>query len=142
MRQKDIAIDGKDDQGCTPLILAAVHNNSNSVRILLKGKADILELDKQGQNVLHKAAIEGNKDVIKEIKEFLEKDEEEGEWTMDLLMTDRDNRGNTPLMLALDSVISGDSLRCLMDIATKLGINFITSMNERDDETPIHRACR
>ena len=69
-------------------------------------------------------------------------DEEEGEWTMDLLMTDRDNRGNTPLMLALDSVISGDTLRCLMDIATKLGINFITSMNERDDETPIHRACR
>ena len=144
----DIAIDVRDDQGCTPLILAAVHNNSISVEILLYGKgkgkgANVLKLDKQGQNVLHKAAKEGNQDVVEAIREFLQEDK----WKLRKLMVQEDRRGNTPLMLALDSVITGGTLECLLKIEEDLNsggnqpISLIKQMNQMK-ETPMHRACR
>ena len=141
VKQKSIDIDARDNQGCTPLILAAVHNNSNSVGILLKGGASVWKCDKQRQNVLHKAAKEGNKDVVEAVRDFCQKDESEGKRTMKALMTLPDFGGNTPLMLALDSVITGDTLECLLDINATLNLGLIERVNHMG-ETPMHRACR
>ena len=147
-RHDRISIDKKDDQGCTPLILAAAHNNSISVEILLKGKgngdkgADVLVSDRQGQNVLHKAAKEGNQDVVEAIREFLKNDKEK----LKTLFTSKDNWGNTPLLLAMDSVITGGTLNCLMKIEEDLNLredhkSLINQMNSIN-ETPMIRACR
>ena len=136
-------IDEKDNQGCTPLILAAVYKNSVCIDHLLSGKADVFKKDKQGQNVLHKAAKEGNQDVVEAIREFLQEDK----WKLRKLMVQEDRRGNTPLMLALDSVITGGTLECLLKIEEDLNsggnqpISLIKQMNQMK-ETPMHRACR
>lgn len=205
----------QDSQGCTPLILAAVHNNSASVEILLDGNegknpADIYAYDKQGQSVLHKAAKEGNQDVIEVIKEFFDNNEEDDSVEDDsveddsvkddsvkddsvkddsvkvnsvedksdhddidsdssdsdndddyhdsdsdddyddyfydpnglkFLMVDKDYEGNTPFMLALDSVITGGTLRCLLEIDARLKLD-LTKRRNQMKETPMHRACR
>ena len=138
-----IEINAQDKQGCTPLILGAVYNNSVCVSILLKGGASVFRRDKLGQNVLHKAAKEGSKDVVQTIKDFLEEKygEQHYKRCMKILMGQGDVRGNTPLMLALDSVITGDTLRCLLEIDRKLDLELIDQSNAMN-ETPLHRACR
>ena len=139
VKQK-ILIDEQDSQGCSPLILAAVYNNSVCVDHLLKGKADVFKKDKQGQNVLHKAAKEGNKDVVKTITDFLNSKESYKE-DMKKLMSEEDAMGNTPLMLALETVITGETLKLLLDIDRDLELNLISQDNKMKD-TPMHRACR
>ena len=139
VKQKTL-IDEKDNQGCTPLILAAVYNNSVCVHHLLEGKADVSITDNQGQNVLHKAAKEGNKDVLKTIQDFLKKKDSYKE-DMKKLMSEKDVMGNTPLILALESVITGKTLKFLLDIDRDLELNLI-SQNNKIKDTPMHRACR
>ena len=145
MQQEGVDIDASDKQGCTPLILGAVYNNSISVAILLNHGASFLKKDKLGQNVLHKAAKEGNTDVVEAIEEYLHTRYPANEgWKryFRALMTSRDERGNTPLMLALDSVISGKTLKYFLKIDKELELNQIKGMNNKMKETPMHRACR
>ena len=141
--QKDVKINEQDKQGCTPLILGAVYNNSVCVSLLLKGGANVFRKDKLSQNVLHKAAKEGSMEVVETINNFLEKGHEERlykRW-MRILMCQGDVRGNTPLMLALDSVITGNTLSSLLEIDKNLGLELIYQRNAMN-ETPLHRACR
>ena len=149
VEQKSIDIDAKDDQGCTPLILGAVYNNSVCVSLLLQGGATIFNCDKQGQNVLHKAAKEGSKDVIESIQNFLKAKEGKGKELeevvskgyMKKLMCKQDIRGNTPLMLALDSATTGTTLTILLEINKNLNLDMLNERNKLN-ETLMHRACR
>lgn len=141
--RKDVSINEQDKQGCTPLILGAVYNNSVCVSLLLKGGASVFRKDKLSQNVLHKAAKEGSMEVVDTINNFLKKMHEEQFYKhrMGILMRQGDVRGNTPLMLALDSVITGNTLSCLLEIDKNLGLKLIYQRNAMN-ETPLHRACR
>ena len=145
VEQKSIDIDAKDDQGCTPLILGAVYNNSVCVSLLLQGGAKILKSDKQDQNVLHKAAKEGSKDVIESIQNFFKTGGLEElvskEYFLKKLMRQKDVRGNTPLMLALDSVATGNTLTILLEMNKNLNMDLLNERNKLN-ETLMHRACR
>ena len=97
LSQKGIDIDPVDEQLSTPLSVAATYDNHNSVKLLLKNGADVTRVDYQGQNVLHKAAREGNSEVVDVVIEHLKDDDEK----LKALMSQEDIEHNTPFMLAV-----------------------------------------
>ena len=97
LSQKDIRIDPADEQLCTPLSVAATYGNHNSVKLLLENGADVTRVDYQGQNVLHKAAREGNSEVVDVVIDHLKDDDEK----LKTLMSQEDIEHNTPFMLAV-----------------------------------------
>ena len=58
------SIDERDDEGVTPLMIAAVNNKLQAVKCLLKQGADPSLQDSRGRNVLHYASQGGNPEVI------------------------------------------------------------------------------
>ena len=135
LTQAGIEIDPEDEQRSTPLSLAATFDNPNSVKLLLKNGADVTKLDNQGQNVLHKAAREGNSRIVELVIDHLKKDDA----TLNTLMRQKDARGNTPFMLAVQSVTSGKTLKTFIEKAHSS--QYINSPNRRN-EYPMHKACR
>ena len=110
LSQAGIDIDPVDEQLSTPLSVAATYDNHNSVTLLLKNGADVTRVDLQGHNVLHKAAREGNSKVVNIVIDHLKDDDEK----LRSLMRQKDARGNTPFMLAVQvSLLSSHcSLHC------------------------------
>ena len=102
LSQKGIDIDPVDEQLSTPLSVAATYDNHNSVKLLLKNGADVTRVDYQGQNVLHKAAREGNSKVVNIVIDHLKDDDEK----LRTLMRQKDARGNTPFMLAVQVILA------------------------------------
>ena len=102
LSQKGIDIDPVDEQLSTPLSVAATYDNHNSVKLLLKNGADVTMVDYQGQNVLHKAAREGNSKVVNIVIDHLKDDDEK----LRTLMRQKDARGNTPFMLAVQVILA------------------------------------
>ena len=135
LSQKGIDIDPVDEQLSTPLSVAATYDNHNSVKLLLKNGADVTRVDYQGQNVLHKAAREGNSKVVNIVIDHLKDDDEK----LRTLMRQKDARGNTPFMLAVQSVTSGKTLETFIKRAHSS--QYINSPNRRN-EYPMHKACR
>ena len=101
LSQAGIDIDPVDEQLSTPLSVAATYDNHNSVKLLLKNGADVSRVDLQGHNVLHKAAREGNSKVVNIVIDHLKDDDEK----LRSLMRQKDARGNTPFMLAVQVLI-------------------------------------
>ena len=97
LSQTGIDIDPTDEQLSTPLSVAATYDNHNSVKLLLKKGAEVTRVDLQGHNVLHKAAREGNSKVVNIVIDHLKDDDEK----LRSLMRQKDARGNTPFMLAV-----------------------------------------
>merc|ERR550532_2357509 len=135
LSQKGIDIDPVDEQLSTPLSVASTYDNHNSVKLLLKNGADVTRVDYQGQNVLHKAAREGNSKVVNIVIDHLKDDDEK----LRTLMRQKDARGNTPFMLAVQSVTSGKTLETFIKRAHSS--QYINSPNRRN-EFPMHKACR
>ena len=151
--QKSVAkieIDPEDSFQNTPLHVAATYDNSNVVKLLLKNGADVTKVDQGGQNVLHKAAREGNNKVVVAVIEHLKprKDDEEEqvkqkEEKLRKLMSQPDKRGNYPFMLAVQSVTSGKTLETFMENANSAGyVNTLLETPNKRNEFPIHKACR
>ena len=92
-----IKIDPADEQRCTPLSIAATYGNHNCVKLLLENGADVTRVDYQGQNVLHKAAREGNSKVVDVVIDHLKDDDKK----LMTLMGQEDIQHNTPFMLAV-----------------------------------------
>ena len=110
LSQAGIEIDPLDEQLSTPLNVAATYDNHNSVKLLLKNGADVTRVDYNGQNVLHKAAREGNSKVVNIVIDHLKDDDEK----LRSLMRQKDSRGNTPFMLAVQVILASDwSLPCI-----------------------------
>jgi hypothetical protein len=61
-RRQDM--NAQDGNGCTPLIVAAQHNQANSVIFLIKNGADLTLRDNNGDTALHWAAYTGQLEVL------------------------------------------------------------------------------
>ena len=59
----------KDDDGETPLTLAAYEGHKDMVEFLLVHKAEVNAEDIKGQTPLHQAAKYGHKDVVKLLRQ-------------------------------------------------------------------------
>ena len=92
-----IDISKGDIQGSTALHIAATYNHPEIERLLLKAGASVSTKDKGGQNVLHRAAQEGNFRCSEALVEGLEQNELED------IIRDQDEDGSTPLILAVGS---------------------------------------
>ena len=102
--------------------------------------------DYQKQTVLHRAAKEGNHEIVDIILDHLlslEEDQSDGDGPrvsgeLKSLMTEEDTDGNTPLMLA---VLSGTSEAIKIFIEKGNSGSYIRRRNN-DIEYPLHLACR
>ena len=61
---KRVDINCQDSYGCTPLIIAAQHNQATCVAFLSKNGADMTLYDHNGDNALHWAAYTGQMEVV------------------------------------------------------------------------------
>ena len=101
--------------------------------------------DYQKQTVLHRAAKEGNHEIVDIILDHLlsvEEDQSDADGQrvngqLKSLMTEEDTDGNTPLMLA---VLSGTSEAIKIFIEKGNSGSYIRKRN--DIEYPLHLACR
>ena len=100
-------------------------------------RADVCAIDNDHQNVLHRAAEEGNNVVVNEVIEHLEKN-----GTVDTvlpeLMKQKDFNGNTPFMLAVQSG-HHETLNTFIERANSKP--YVDRAN-KDNEYPLHMACR
>ena len=96
-----------------------------------------MKLDKQNQNVLHRAAEEGKAAVVVKVLEYLENNDVSGAKLKEMMKT-KDKRGNTPFMLAVQSG-NHQALKIFIDKA-KSG-SYVDEPNI-DNECPLHMACR
>ena len=100
-------------------------------------RADVCAIDNDHQNVLHRAAEEGNNVVVNEVIEHLEKN-----GTVDSvlpeLMKQKDFNGNTPFMLAVQSG-HHETLNTFIERANSKP--YVDRAN-KDNEYPLHMACR
>ena len=55
-----VNVNSSNSYGCTPLMIAAKHNDSSMVQLLIDYKADVQKLDDQGRDALHYALNKGN----------------------------------------------------------------------------------
>lgn len=74
----------------TPLLIAALHGNKDTVISLLEAGSDILAKTSDGQTVLHMAAESGSVETLKELAGKLDGD----------TMVSKDNKGGTALCVA------------------------------------------
>lgn len=90
---KNVEIEKSNLKGDTPLIVAARHDNTEMINILLAHEADIYARNKLGHNSVHVACINGNINVLQAIlgKHSVEHSR---------ILRERDLQGNTPLLLA------------------------------------------
>ena len=127
-----IDISKGDIQGSTALHIAATYNHPEIERLLLKAGASVSTKDKEGQNVLHRAAQEGNFRCSEALVESLEQNELED------IIRDQDEDGSTPLILAVGS---GDE-RVVALLLEKNDQNNCLNMPNKQMEYPIHCAAR
>ena len=52
-------VNAQDNNGCTPVVIAAQHNKANAVAFFVKNGADMTLTDKDGDSALHWAAYKG-----------------------------------------------------------------------------------
>lgn len=80
-----------DEDGVTPLMIAAQHDEIDIVRIMINGGADLLQPDRHGQTVFHYASIFASPALLAELIAH----DRRG-------LDSRDHRGKTPLLLAAE----------------------------------------
>ena len=101
--------------------------------------ANISVKDYQKQTVLHRAAKEGNHEIVDIILDHLlgaKEDQTDGD--IPALLKEEDTDGNTPLMLA---VLSGTSEAIKIFIEKGNSGHYIKKRNN-EIEYPLHLACR
>jgi ankyrin repeat protein len=64
MKNYGINLNSQDSSGCTPLIIAAQHEQIHTVIFLVKNGADTRIVDNNGDTALHWAAYKGNLEVV------------------------------------------------------------------------------
>ena len=130
-------VDAMDKFENTPLHMAATFDNVKVVKLLLKKGADVALVDLSGQNVLHKAARNGNNRVVLAVFKHLDKENRETDEILKKLMEQRDSGGNTPFMLATHS---RDTMETFFSKSKYVEILLMTP--NKVDDLPIHKACR
>ena len=133
-------IDEKDKFENTPLHMAATFNNVKVVELLLKNGADVTSFDLSGQNVLHKAARNGNNKVVLAVFRHLDKENRKTNEILKELMEKRDGGGNTPFMLATHSTDTMETFFGQSQLREYVDILLMTP--NKVDDLPIHKACR
>ena len=109
--------------------IAATYNNPKAVEILLNAGGDMCIKDEEGQNVLHRAAQEGNfrcTNILMKSPHSI------------FVLREQDKNGSTPLMLAVGS---GDFevVKCLLN---QDGLNKTVNAHNKQLEYPMHSAAR
>ena len=64
MHEKGAAIDYKNSNGKTPLMIAVAFRRMNYIKFFVENGADVQALDKQGMSLLHIACWYGHKEVL------------------------------------------------------------------------------
>ena len=65
-----INLEGHDEFGSTPLIVAAVHGHCDVLSALLKRGASVEAVDENLQSALHWAAMKGNNMCVEQLSEY------------------------------------------------------------------------
>ncbi|XP_067663216.1 putative ankyrin repeat protein RF_0381 [Haliotis asinina] len=63
--QDFVNINASDDEGMTPLLLAAFEGNGDVFALLVRKGADLTSVDADGDNILLNACVGGNVDIVK-----------------------------------------------------------------------------
>ncbi|MGI2030355.1 ankyrin repeat domain-containing protein, partial [Endozoicomonas acroporae] len=134
-RFDDVDINLPDNQGKTPLHLAAEADNIKCLKMLLdpekrkvKIKIKINASDKQGKTPLHLAAEADN---IRCLKRLLEEKKDT------LNINAADNQGKTPLHLAAEA----DNIRCLKRLLEEKKDTLNINAADNQGKTPLHLAA-
>lgn len=72
--QRGDDLNGKDNLGYTPLILATFRKNTEAVKLLLKAGADPTIVDQSGKNAMTYAALSHCTDIVDLLNEYINKD--------------------------------------------------------------------
>ena len=148
-----------DVQKCTPLHYCAMYNKEDLLVLLLRNGSDKYALNIDKRTVLHEACLSGNLEIVKHL---LQSDSEDGIKIIDNMRENvttaeyvnmKDDEGDTPLMMAIESgskeivkillelnadpCIPNESQNYPMHIAAKEGaVDIMTLLIEASDIDP------
>lgn len=69
LKEKPDLVKAKDNDGWTPLIMAARFNHVNIIKLLLKSGAKVDDVDNEGSSALHHASASGRMEAVKALVE-------------------------------------------------------------------------
>lgn len=96
-------VNAKDIQKMTPLHTAACQCESDIARQLIRAGADVRSVDDEKSTPLHEAATVGDTKIARVIFDSCQEGENENTNKLTELLSDKDEDGNTALMLAVES---------------------------------------
>eukprot|EP01132_Coremiostelium_polycephalum_P000308 gene308-397_t len=119
--KKRAQVGARDNNGWTPLHLAAKNDHKEVVKLLLKQEAQVYARDNNGCTPLHLAAENGYTDVVKSLLK------------QEVQVYARDNNGCTPLHLAVENGYTG-----VVKLLLKKGAQI--DKKDNDGWSPLHLA--
>ena len=69
LKEKPDLVKARDNDGWTPLIMAARFNHVNLIKLLLKSGAKVDDVDNEGSSALHHASASGRMEAVKTLVE-------------------------------------------------------------------------
>ncbi|XP_067664250.1 putative ankyrin repeat protein RF_0381 [Haliotis asinina] len=123
--QDFVNINASDDEGMTPLLLAAFEGNGDVFALLVRKGADLTSVDADGDNILLNACVGGNVDIVKYLI------------TLKDIVNDINKRGKNGLTAAMVAARWGQ--KTVVDLLVKNGAD-LTLVDDNND-TILHLAC-
>ncbi len=131
MQMSEKALNMRDDEGCTPLMLAVIHDNTHAVKQLISMHADIGITDNKNKNVLHHACISQNDEMFDILLTSIKNNSQQ---IPEKVLNMKDDEGDTPLKLAIGFNYT-QAVKQLISMHANIGI---TDNNKRN---ALHLAC-
>ncbi|XP_067662018.1 putative ankyrin repeat protein RF_0381 [Haliotis asinina] len=120
-----VNINASDDEGMTPLILAAQEGSGDVFALLVRKGGDLTSVDADGYNILLNACVGGNADIVKYLL------------TLKDIVNDINKRGKNSLTPAMVAARRGH--KTVVDLLVKNGAD-LTQVDDNND-TILHLAC-
>lgn len=125
LKHEQCSIDGEDDTGATPLILAAMKGSPSICKLLIDRGAQINHENKNGHNATKYASSKNHKDVLQVLLEHGGN------------VNAQDHIGETPV----HRVASMENVECLRLLLEHATMPVLVNLQSKQGNTPLHLAC-